>query len=63
MKKRIILVGKSASGKDHARRVCKQWFNLDCGISHTTRPPRADESNGVDYHFFSKEEFEEAIAA
>jgi THO complex subunit 1 len=25
--------------------------------SHTTRPPRGDESNGVDYHFVDKEKF------
>ena len=62
MKKRIILVGKSASGKDHARRSCNQWFGLNCSISHTTRPPRADESDGVDYFFISKEEFEDAIS-
>ncbi len=30
-------------------------------ISMTTRPPRADEKNGVDYHFVSKRRFQEMI--
>jgi guanylate kinase len=61
MKKRLILVGKSAAGKDHARKVCEQWFNMPYAVSYTTRPPRDGEMNGIDYHFISKEEFEEMI--
>ncbi len=29
--------------------------------SHTTRSPRPGEKNGVDYHFVTKEKFEEMI--
>jgi len=58
MKKRLILVGKAASGKDHARKICEQWLDMPYAISYTTRPPREDETNGRDYYFVSKNVFE-----
>jgi guanylate kinase len=54
MKKRIILVGKSASGKDHARKTCEQWFGMTYQVSYTTRPPRDEEEDGLDYNFLSQ---------
>ena len=30
-------------------------------MSHTTRPPRSNEVDGVDYNFVSNEEFEKLI--
>lgn len=30
-------------------------------VSMTTRPPRAEEKNGIDYHFVSKRRFQEMI--
>lgn len=59
--KRIVLVGKAASGKDYARKKL-QDRGFTYGISYTTRPPRTGEVDGVDYHFISKEKFEEMIA-
>jgi guanylate kinase len=32
-------------------------------VSMTTRPPRPSEVDGVDYHFVTREEFQEAVAA
>lgn len=32
-------------------------------ISHTTRTPRSGEVDGIDYHFVTKAEFEEMVAA
>jgi guanylate kinase len=61
MKRRVILVGKSASGKDHARKVCQQWLGLTYQISYTTRPPRDEETDGVDYHFLAMREFNRMI--
>ncbi|QST02417.1 hypothetical protein IMZ31_23490 (plasmid) [Pontibacillus sp. ALD_SL1] len=50
-----ILIGKSGCGKSsiesHFERV----------ISFTTRPPRKGEVSGVDYYFYSHEEFEELL--
>jgi len=53
--KRIILVGKAASGKDYARKVFqRQGFKY--AVSYTTRPPRPDEIDSIDYFFISQEE-------
>ena len=58
--KRIILVGRAASGKDFARKKL-QNRGYTYGISYTSRPPRSTETDGIDYHFLSKEVFEEMI--
>ena len=56
MKKRIIIVGPAASGKDFLRQKFKErGFTLD--VSYTTRPPREGEIDGVDYNFISEREF------
>jgi guanylate kinase len=53
---RIILCGPSGAGKDHdARALATQGYTT--GISHTTRPPRDNEVNGVDYHFVNEDAF------
>jgi guanylate kinase len=58
MKRRIVLVGKSGSGKDHARKLF-----VVLGVNYpppfTTRPPRDGEVTGVDYHFIPKETFKQ----
>ena len=59
--KRIILSGKAASGKDHARKIL-EGLGFNYGISYTTRPPRDVEVNGVDYHFLSRKEFDVMIS-
>tara|TARA_B100002019_G_C21054674_1_gene490964 strand:+ start:249 stop:722 length:474 start_codon:yes stop_codon:yes gene_type:complete len=53
---KLILVGKAAAGKDFLknRLVAK---NFKPGISCTTRLPRHNEENGVDYHFMTEEQF------
>lgn len=53
---KLILVGKAASGKDHLKqKLQKRGFKI--GVSHTTRKPRANELNGIDYHFVTEDEF------
>lgn len=56
----IVICGPSGVGKSTLiRRLQKEFpgkFHLS--ISHTTRPPRKGEEDGVDYHFVTKEEFE-----
>jgi len=53
---KLILVGKAAAGKDFLknRLVAK---NFKPGISCTTRLPRHNEEDGVDYHFMTEEQF------
>jgi len=54
---RIILVGKGAAGKDHARKMLTN-FGLTYDPSYTTRPARDNEDNGIDYNFISEEDFQ-----
>lgn len=52
----IILVGKSCSGKDTVvKELVKMGYNKI--ITCTTRPPRPDEIDGIDYHFLNKTTF------
>jgi guanylate kinase len=53
LKTRVILVGKAAAGKDHARKICEQWLGMPYQVSYTTRPPRDGEQDGKDYNFIS----------
>jgi guanylate kinase len=50
MNKRVIIVGKGGSGKDHLRKSLSEIGYKYC-VSHTSRPPRQDEENGRDYFF------------
>ncbi len=57
---KIIIVGKSASGKTFiSEKLQKGGLKLE--VSYTSRAPRKDEVNGVDYNFLTKEEFEKTI--
>ena len=49
-KKRLIIVGKGGSGKDHLRKILVEGGFKYC-VSHTTRPIREGEENGKDYWF------------
>jgi guanylate kinase len=60
--KRVILVGKAASGKDYARKML-QSKGFSYAVSYTTRPPREGEIDGEDYFFKSVEEFQSMIEA
>lgn len=51
MKTVICIMGKTFSGKTTLVNRLKKEGELDFIISHTTRPPRSDERNGVDYYF------------
>jgi guanylate kinase len=55
MKKRLIIVGKGGSGKDHLRKILVERGFKYC-VSHTTRPIREGEQNGKDYWFIKGSE-------
>lgn len=63
MKTLVTLSGMSCSGKTVLAEYASQKENNDFVkvITSTTRPARATERNGVDYHFMSTTEFREAI--
>lgn len=53
----IILTGKTATGKDTIRRELLRFPKLSPIVTYTTRKPRNNEKEEVDYHFISIEEF------
>ena len=58
----LILSGPSGCGKSTLlKEVYKNIDHYYFSISTTTRNPREGEKEGVDYHFVSKEEFQEDI--
>ena len=59
----IILSGPSGVGKGTVRKYImkRHDFPLVFSISMTTREPRATETDGVEYYFVSKEEFQKNI--
>jgi guanylate kinase len=62
----FILSGPSGSGKTSLIRRLLGGGELDrlaFSVSHTTRPPRAGEVEGGDYHFVSREAFDRMVAA
>jgi guanylate kinase len=59
-KKRIVLVGKAASGKDHARKIL-EGMGYPYQISFTTRPMRDGEVHGKDYFFMPEFKFKDLI--
>lgn len=60
----FIVTAASGTGKTTlVSRLSSREQDIRVSISHTTRAPREGEQNGVHYHFVSKNEFEEMIAA
>ena len=54
----IILSAPSGTGKTTIlKQVMPGLGPISFSISHTTRPPRTGEVDGVDYHFVSKDDF------
>ncbi|MGO9088157.1 MAG: guanylate kinase [Candidatus Sulfotelmatobacter sp.] len=59
-----IISAPSGSGKSTlVNELLKLVPDLDFSISYTTRAPRGSEQNGKQYHFVSREEFEQMIRA
>ena len=55
----IILSAPSGAGKSTIKRELTKHDDLNLGfsISATSRPPRGEERNGVEYYFLDEEEF------
>ena len=61
--KLILFSAPSGSGKSTIiNYLMQQGLGLNFSISATSRPPRGQERNGVEYFFLSPEEFRERIA-
>lgn len=60
--KLFIVSGPSGSGKSSLiNDIVNESDDFVRSISVTTRPKRKDETSGRQYHFISKDEFEELI--
>lgn len=58
----IIVSGPSGAGKSAiASSVLAILPGLSFSVSHTTRPPRGNERDGVEYRFVGKSDFEELV--
>lgn len=58
----VILSGVSGAGKDTIKKeLIKRMDNVISLPSYTSRKPRVGEEEGVQYHFITKQEFEERI--
>jgi guanylate kinase len=56
----IVVSAPSGAGKTTlCRRLLAELPDIEFSVSHTTRPAREGEQDGVDYHFVSAEAFEE----
>lgn len=58
---RIVLCGKTASGKSTTQTVLCEKYGLKKIVTFTTRPPRKGEINGISYNFVSRETFLELV--
>lgn len=58
----LILSSPSGAGKTTiSKKIQQKYQNFKISVSHTTRKPRTNEVEGVDYYFVSKNEFQEKI--
>lgn len=62
--KLLIFSAPSGSGKSTIiNYLMEQGLNLHFSVSATSRPPRGQEQNGVEYFFLTPQEFKQHIAA
>ncbi len=58
----VVFSAPSGTGKSTVARLVRERIpELGFSVSATTRPMRAGEQDGVDYHFLSREAFDEKV--
>ncbi len=58
----FVVSAPSGAGKTTlCAKMLKRFSHLSYSISHTTRPPRAGEKDGVEYYFITADAFKERI--
>ena len=64
MKENIMVILSSPSGVGKTtitKKIQQKYQSFKISVSHTTRLPRSNEVDGVDYHFVSREKFKKLI--
>ena len=60
----FVISAPSGAGKTTlARRLLQEVEGLAFSVSHTTRPPRSGETDGIDYHFIDRPRFESLVGS
>jgi len=60
--KLYVVSAPSGAGKTTLiKEVLRRFKTLSYSVSHTTRAPRNNEQQGIDYYFITQEEFKEKI--
>ena len=58
----VILSSPSGVGKTTiTKKLQQKYHSFKISVSHTTRSPRSNEVDGIDYYFVSKKKFQELI--
>ena len=57
----VILSSPSGAGKTTLVKLLSKKKNFNISVSHTTRKPRSNETNGKDYFFVNNADFENLI--
>ena len=58
----VILSSPSGVGKTTlTKKIQQKYQSFKISVSHTTRPPRSNEVDGIDYHFVTNDEFVKLI--
>ena len=61
--KMVILSSPSGAGKTTlTKKIQQKYQNFKISVSHTTRKPRSDEVEGIDYFFVNQKDFEKKIS-
>lgn len=55
----IVITGATGTGKTTVQRYLEKTYQIPAVITHTTRPQRQGERNGVDYYFESPQSFDQ----
>ena len=58
----VILSSPSGAGKTTiSKKIQQKYQNFKISVSHTTRKPRPNEIEGIDYYFVNEDDFEKKI--
>ncbi|AIM62325.1 Gmk_1 protein [Weissella ceti] len=54
----FVVTGNTGTGKTTVTKYLNEFYEMPKVITHTTRPPREGEEDGVDYYFESNDSFD-----